>query len=72
MRGIDEALIKGRGCLSCGTWTPPGSDTTYVGSFFDTVDFLFIDPDAEAIENAWWIARKICQPVLGRPRDGSD
>ena len=62
-RGIEEALIKGRGLLWCGTWTPPGSDTTYVGSFFDTVDFFFVDPDSESLENAWWIARQVCQPV---------
>lgn len=62
-RGIDEALIKGRGCLWTGTVKPPGSDTTFVGSTYDSVDFLYIDPDAESLENAWWIARQVCQPV---------
>ena len=31
-RGIEEALIKGRGLLWSGTWMPPGSEHTYVGS----------------------------------------
>lgn len=60
---IDEALIKGRGCVWCGTYTPPGSNTTYVGSFYDSVDFLGIDPDAESMKDAWWIYRQLCQPV---------
>ena len=60
---IDEALIKGRGCLWCGTYKPPGSNTNYVGSFYDSVDFLYIDPDCESLKDAWWIARKLSQPV---------
>jgi hypothetical protein len=63
LRGIDEALIKGRGCLWVGTYHPPGVDTAMVGSFYDTVDYLQIDPDAESVESAWWVAREICQPV---------
>jgi len=62
-KGIDEAIIKGRACLWTGTYAPPGLNTTYVGSFYDSVDFLYIDPDAEDIKHAWWIARKLCQPV---------
>lgn len=50
-------------CLWCGTYQPPGSRTTYVGSFFDSVDFLYIDPDCESLKDAWWIARKLSQPV---------
>lgn len=61
--GIKEALIKGRGCLWTGTITPPGSKTKMVGSFYDSVDFLFIDPDAEELSKAWWICRQICQPI---------
>ena len=62
-KAIDEALIKGRGCLWTSAYTPPGSSIRLVGSFYDSVDFLFIDPDAESLENAWWIARKLSQPV---------
>jgi hypothetical protein len=61
-KAIDEALIKGRGCLWTETYTPPGSQQKFVGSFYDSVDFLAIDPDAEQIEDAWWIARKCSGP----------
>ncbi len=62
-KGIDEALIKGRGCLWVETVRPPGSDVTMVGSFYESVDFLQVDPDAESLKDAWWIARKRSQPV---------
>lgn len=62
-KAIKEAIIKGRGCLWTGMITPPGSKTKMVGSFYDSVDFLFVDPDAEDFEKAWWIARMICQPI---------
>ena len=60
---IDEALIKGRGCLWSSTYIPPGSNATYVGSFYDSVDFLFNDPDAESFKDSWWIARQLRQPI---------
>lgn len=61
-RAIDEALIKGMGLL----WTEvfetfPGGPSL-VGSFYDTVDNLLIDPDAETMDEAWWIARRRVQP----------
>ena len=60
---IDEALIKGVGLLWTQTYSPVGSDTTFVGSFYDTVDNLLIDPDMESIENAKWIARRRVLPT---------
>jgi hypothetical protein len=60
---IKEAIIKGRGVMWTSTITPPGSKTKMVGSFYDSVDFLFIDPDAEEFNKAWWICRQICQPI---------
>jgi hypothetical protein len=54
---ITEALIKGRGVLFCEPYRPPGSDVTMIGSFWQTVDALLIDPDAESVEDAWWISR---------------
>ncbi len=62
-QAIDEALIKGRGCLWPQVVIPPGQDVKVVGSEFDSVDFLQIDPDAEKLKDAWWIARKRCHPV---------
>lgn len=55
---ITEALIKGRAVLWPEPYRPPGSSQVMVGSFWDTVDNLFVDPDAESIDEAWWIARE--------------
>jgi hypothetical protein len=62
-RAIDEALIKGRGCLWVELVTPPGDTIKVVASNYDSVDFLQVDPDAESLEDAWWIARECCHPV---------
>lgn len=59
---IDEALIKGMGVM----WTRPTSPAVggkLAGSFFGTVDDLFIDPDAETLDEAKWIARRCCHPI---------
>lgn len=59
---IDEALIKGRGVL----WTEPRqreSGQLIIGSYYDTVDNLVIDPDAETLDDATWIARRVTKPV---------
>ncbi len=63
MKCIDEALIKGRGCAWTSSITPPGSKTKMVGTFFDSVDFLYCDPDCEDFNKAWWICREITQPL---------
>lgn len=60
---IDEALVKGRGCLWTELYSPPGSGYRVVGSFVDSVDNLFIDPDALSMGKAKWIARRCCHPV---------
>lgn len=60
--GIDEAIIKGCGCLWTEVWqTPTGQ--RMIGSFYDSVDNLVIDPDATTLDNAKWIARRRIQPV---------
>lgn len=59
---IDEALIKGRGCLWTEVYrTPTGQKM--VGSFWDTVDNLQIDPDARTLRECKWIARRVTEPV---------
>lgn len=62
-RAIDEAIIKGMGCLWTESFTPPGSQTQIIGSFWDSTDNLFIDPDMHSIKEAKWIARKCVHPV---------
>ena len=59
---IDEAIIKGMGCLWTETYTPPGSQRRMVGSFFDSVDNLLIDPDMESLRDAKWVAKRCCHP----------
>lgn len=66
---IDEALIKGMGVLWTEVYQPPGSDTKLIGSFYDSVDNLVIDPDMESIEAATWIARRCTHPVWQVERD---
>ena len=65
-RYVDEAIIKGMGCL----WTEvvetggeDGPPVSMVGSFFDSVDNLLIDPDADELEDINWCARRCIHPV---------
>jgi hypothetical protein len=60
---IDEAIIKGMGVLWTELYTPPGSQMTMVGSFYDSVDNLVIDPDEDSIDHAKWTMRKCTHPV---------
>jgi hypothetical protein len=60
---ITEALIKGMGTLWTEVYMPRGSSRKMVGSFFDTVDNLVIDPDAESLQDAQWVARRCVHPV---------
>ena len=67
---IDEALIKGAGCLWSEICTCRATPNTKLfGSFYDTVDNLLVDPDMERWEDAWWIARKRIQPTWLVERD---
>lgn len=60
---IDEALIKGMGCLWTEVYQPAGAPYKMVGSFFDSVDNLLIDPDATSLRDAKWVARRCTHPV---------
>lgn len=59
---IDEALIKGMGCLWSEPYTTPAG-MKLVGSFYDSVDNLVIDPDMPTLRAAKWIARRRVEPV---------
>lgn len=61
---INEALIKGRGCLWPEKYNFPGDDRSFTGIFHDSVDNLFIDPDCNdpELKSAKWIARKHVNP----------
>jgi len=66
---ITQALVNGRGLLWTLPYQPPGSQKLIVGSFFDPVENLVLDPDAEEVENAWWYAKKCTEPVWKIERD---
>jgi hypothetical protein len=65
----NEALIKGAGTF----WTElvtlqtSGDNSTppvrMVGSFYDTVDNLLIDPDFDNIDDMLWCARRVIRPL---------
>jgi hypothetical protein len=59
---VVEALLKGMGVLWTETYRPAGAQMQFVGSFFDTVDNLLIDPDAKSLRDAKWVARKCVAP----------
>lgn len=62
-RMIDEALIKGMGVAWTEQYEPYEGGPTLIGSFYDTVDNLLIDPDAETIAEARWVARRCIKPI---------
>ena len=66
---ITEALVKGRGVLWVQPYTQPSSKMNITGSFYDSVDNLFIDPDAETLVDAKWIAKREVHPVWKVERD---
>jgi hypothetical protein len=42
---VNDALVRGRGCLWTEGYKFPGSDTQLIGSFYAPTDDLLIDPD---------------------------
>lgn len=61
---INEALVKGRGCLWTEKYSFPGSDRVLTGCFHDSVDNFLIDPDCVRpnLSDAKWISRRHIQP----------
>lgn len=62
-RAVNETLIKGMGLLWTETFQHHAQGHTIIGSFYDSVDNLTIDPDSETIEECWWVSRKVTEPV---------
>ena len=62
-RAIVEAIIKGLGLLWTESYEPYPGAPQMIGSFYDTVDNLCLDADAEVLEDCQWIARKCVLPV---------
>lgn len=59
---IDEALLMGMGVGWTELYEPEGTRQRLVGTFYDTVRNLLLDPDAEQWSDLQWIARKRCLP----------
>jgi len=62
-RVVDEAIIKGAGVWWTELVTDPGSGTSSVGSFADSIDNLVLDPAATEIEDITWCARRCIHPI---------
>lgn len=60
---VEEAFIKGAGVWWHELYSPPGSSVKMAGSFFDSIDNLVWDPDADEYEDIRWAARKRTQPI---------
>lgn len=62
---IQDALVTGRGCGWTETYTNPATGELCVGTFFDSVDNLLVDPDATdpAMRDVTWKSRRHIEPV---------
>jgi hypothetical protein len=60
---VEEAFIKGAGVWWHELYQPPGGQVRFAGSFYDTIDNLVWDPDADEYEDIRWAARKRTQPI---------
>lgn len=74
-KAVREALIKGMGTLwtemvtlesSGDSQSPP---VRVVGSYYDTVDNLLIDPDFDNMDDMRWCARRCVQPLAEVARE---
>jgi hypothetical protein len=66
---VEEALIKGRGLLWTQLVESPDGAFRSVTSQWDSVDSLYVDPDATSLEKARWIARRVVHPTWQVERD---
>lgn len=62
-RMIDEALIKGMGVLWTESFQPYEGGPTLVGSFYDSINHLLVDPDVDTFEDAKYIIRRRFEPI---------
>lgn len=60
---VVETLIKGGGCLWTEKYVPPSGGPAMIGSFYDSVNNLAIDPDAKSVNRALWISKRVCESV---------
>ena len=56
---ITDALISGMGVL----WTTLDRETGLIGSKYEPVENIILDPDAKRMKDIWWVARKRVEPA---------
>lgn len=60
---VEEAFITGAGVWWHELFQPPGSQVKMAGSFYDSIENIVWDPDADEFEDIRWAARKRIQPI---------
>ena len=60
---VEEAFIKGAAVWWHELYQPEGASVKLAGSFYDTIDNLVWDPDADEYEDILWCARRRVHPV---------
>lgn len=66
---VTDALVKGRGVTWSELYNRPQSDKNITGSFYDSPENLYIDPDAERWDDVMWVCRKCTEPVWKVEKD---
>lgn len=59
----NDALVKGRGCMTVEPYRYPDSKRTLTGGFYLSPYDVVIDPDAETLWSASWIAIRCVHPL---------
>lgn len=57
-RCVIDSLIKGRGVLATRPYKMPGSGRNLTGSFRESPDNIYLDPDFDSVEECRWMAIK--------------
>jgi hypothetical protein len=60
---VEEAFIKGASLWWHELYVPVGGQAKMAGSFYESIDNLVWDPDADEYEDIRWAARKRVQPI---------
>lgn len=62
---VQEALVTGRGCGWSETYANRSTGEPMIGTFYDSVDNLFLDPDAKdpKLRDVRWMARRHIEPA---------
>lgn len=62
-RAIEEAIITGMGCVWHQVYQPHPGSTKLVGSFYQPIKTVQLDPDAELWDDVKWMAIECTHPI---------